>query len=82
MFLNLKKNLALKRAHICGRNVCHFEILYIWKKVTVHANVLGINNAHRTQRCLDSSQSCPAPERQRVADLSRPGFKKTLAFLN
>ena len=35
-----------------------------------------------TQRCLDSSQSCPAPERQRVADLSRPGFKKTLVAQN
>ena len=41
----------------------------------LHTNVLGIYNAHRTQRCLDSSQSCPAPERQRVADLSRSGFK-------
>ena len=44
----------------------------------IYTNVLGINDAHRTQRCLDSSHSCPAPERQRVADFSTPGFKKTL----
>ena len=32
----------------------------------VHTNVLGISNAHRTQPCLDSSQACPALERQRA----------------